>query len=441
MFVWMKFVLSRETPQTLTLPHDYQYSDAKPFDEIEPATMFGRKIDYTASRDLVEDYAAWMTSRENPRFTTVIANRLWKRIMGHGLLPSEDEILEHTRATEPELLDYLVCRIKELNYDMRAFQREIYTSQVYQRELSRVDPVPGIPYRFPGPVLRRLSAEQIWDSVVTLAIPDPDYYMPQLDIRLTQLDRLRQIYMSLQSKSDVDLVEIAKQYAESYADNYLRVESLTKQHQEALAAGDEEKARVVGKELNEIRNKGRNEIRKVIHGDRVNNGNPRDIYANFGIGGEGLPLHKIRKRLSVPKSISGSKEELARWRSLSGIFLRASELPFPAPRGHFLREFGQSDREGIQNASPSASVPQALTLMNGEIHEALANPCSLLQQGISDCETAEQKLERLFLAVLGSKPAKNDLELFQVEDGDLDAETCDEILWVLLNSQRFRFLN
>jgi hypothetical protein len=35
-------------------------------------------------------------------------------------------------------------------------------------------------------------------------------------------------------------------------------------------------------------------------------------------------------------------------------WLRASQLTSPAPRGHFLREFGQSDRDFIDNANDEA---------------------------------------------------------------------------------------
>jgi hypothetical protein len=45
-----------------------------------------------------------------------------------------------------------------------AYQREAYTKDV---ELGEV-------YNFPGPLLRRMSAEQIWDSMVALYKPNSD---------------------------------------------------------------------------------------------------------------------------------------------------------------------------------------------------------------------------------------------------------------------------
>ena len=54
-------------------------------------------------------------------------------------------------------------------------------------------------------------------------------------------------------------------------------------------------------------------------------------------------------------------------------FRRASELQSPAPNGHFLREFGQSDREQIENANTDPAVTQVLSLMNGYIESQISS--------------------------------------------------------------------
>ena len=63
---------------------------------------------------------------------------------------------------------------------------------------------------------------------------------------------------------------------------------------------------------------------------------------------------------------------------LGSDWARASELTTPAPRGHFLRDFGQSDRNVIENANDQASVPQVLNLLNGPLAPALTNRFSVL---------------------------------------------------------------
>jgi len=43
---------------------------------------------------------------------------------------------------------------------------------------------------------------------------------------------------------------------------------------------------------------------------------------------------------------------------LNSEWLRAAELESPAPRGHFLREMGQSDRDLVENANVAAGFPR-----------------------------------------------------------------------------------
>jgi hypothetical protein len=45
-----------------------------------------------------------MTSPENPRFTKVIANRLWKKVFGLGLIEPVDELMDSTVAMNPALM-------------------------------------------------------------------------------------------------------------------------------------------------------------------------------------------------------------------------------------------------------------------------------------------------------------------------------------------------
>jgi hypothetical protein len=443
LFAFMKYVLCRDTPQTLTLPHDYQYEDAKPEDPVSPATMFGESIEADSVDNLVDAYADWLTSPENPRFAAVIANRLWKRAMGRGLIEPVDEVMDHSVASNPELLEYLTNRVIELDFDMWEFQREIYNTRVYQREVTTRDVPLSEPYPFPGPVVRRLTAEQIWDSLVTLAIPNPDYFMPQLNMRLSQVDRLREIHASLGERSDEEFIALTKRVADYYAETYMEVEDLSARHSAALAEGDEEKAARIGKKLSGLRNQSKSTLEKMTYGDRVPRGQAETLYPNFGIGGEHLPLNRIVKTLPSPRTGSGvgAKEEAGEWRTVSADLMRSSELPTPAPRGHFLREFGQSDREVIENSSDGASVPQALTLLNGPFAATLANPHSVLQIGLGEAEVPSGKLETLFLAVFSRKPTAREAELFQdeLERDEGNVETAlESFLWIMLHSQQFR---
>jgi hypothetical protein len=69
-----------------------------------------------------------MTSKENPRFTTVIANRLWKKLMGQGLIEPVDEITDSTVPSNPQLMTFLEETMKAVNYDMKALLRAMLNS-------------------------------------------------------------------------------------------------------------------------------------------------------------------------------------------------------------------------------------------------------------------------------------------------------------------------
>ncbi|OYW73171.1 MAG: hypothetical protein B7Z37_22540, partial [Verrucomicrobia bacterium 12-59-8] len=85
-------------------------------------------------------------------------------------------------------------------------------------------------------------------------------------------------------------------------------------------------------------------------------------------------------------------------------WLRAAEIESPAPRGHFLREFGQSDREFIENSNSEASVPQALVLMNGELLSQIVDRYSQLMLTVGRARSADEKIAAAYMAVLSRKP-------------------------------------
>jgi hypothetical protein len=112
-----------------------------------------------------------MTSKDNPLFAKVIANRLWKKVMGVGLIEPLDDV-EGAEASNPELLDFLAYAMVRLDFDMRQYIRMLMYTDVYQRVAVYQESSDEV-FRFPGPTLKRMTAEQIWDSLVTLSMDDP----------------------------------------------------------------------------------------------------------------------------------------------------------------------------------------------------------------------------------------------------------------------------
>jgi hypothetical protein len=107
----------------------------------------------------------------NPRFARTIVNRLWKRYLGLGLFEPADDYRADVAVSQPELLDWLADDFMRHNYNMKRTIRLILSSRTYQ---TRFDPnladtydsaTPGAPRYFRSPTLRRLTAEQLLDSI------------------------------------------------------------------------------------------------------------------------------------------------------------------------------------------------------------------------------------------------------------------------------------
>jgi hypothetical protein len=120
-------------------------------------------------RDPRERFAALITAPQNGRFARVVANRVWKRLIGAGLVePVHD--WEGRAASHPELLDWLACELVAHDYDLGHVVRVVMTSAVYQREATGQNLSAAAQDRyFAAPERRRLSAEQVVDSLFAAA--------------------------------------------------------------------------------------------------------------------------------------------------------------------------------------------------------------------------------------------------------------------------------
>ncbi len=111
--------------------------------------------------------ARLFTDERNGRMPRTIVNRIWERLLGHGIVANSDEM--DTQPWSPELLDWLASDFVDRDYDLKHLIRILATSKAYQ--IAAV-PRTGEPsprgYVFRGPEVRRLTAEQFADAVGSL---------------------------------------------------------------------------------------------------------------------------------------------------------------------------------------------------------------------------------------------------------------------------------
>ncbi len=461
----------------LKLPHDYQYTDAKPKDVIAPLTMLGKSVKCEPTGETTKAFADWMTSPENPRFTTVIANRLWKQVFGVGLIEPVDEILENTVASNPALMKHLEQMMREGRYDLKAYLRALYNTQAYQNEVSRAELYAGEVCHFTGPLMRRMTAEQIYDSFVTLIQPTPDLprrhgidsemaqkivYRGKLSDALDLLTSqeifdgaakasegyeriakrskvLRDEYTAAQKAKDKPLIEklnveirSLEFVARTGIHDYVVVPAVARLYTKKTGKPAPPPIPVKAPTLDELKKAGQNRAYIDVPGYDIDQAIPREE-KTAEQARDALFRDEI-KRLGITDTDAYLKSRRAHAKE----WPRAADLESPAPRGHYLREFGQSDRDIIDNANTDASMPQALVLMNSELFQSILKPHTQLKLNLSAAKYPDEQLTAVYQTLLSRVPTAAEKAAWaKSEQAGLNIE---DLIFALINTQQFIFV-
>jgi len=112
-----------------------------------------------------QELAEWLLARDNPYFARAMVNRLWKALMGRGLIEPTDDIRSTNPATHARLLDRLADDFAAHGYSIRHTLRLIASSAAYRRS-STATPANGADDRFYSRALATpLEAEVLADAI------------------------------------------------------------------------------------------------------------------------------------------------------------------------------------------------------------------------------------------------------------------------------------
>jgi hypothetical protein len=106
-----------------------------------------------------------MTSSENHWFARNMANRIWAKLMGRGLVEPVDDLRSTNPASHPKLLNAMAQYLIEHKYDTKVLIRLITNSRTYQ-QASSTSPANELDEKnFSRSLFRRLPAEVLLDAV------------------------------------------------------------------------------------------------------------------------------------------------------------------------------------------------------------------------------------------------------------------------------------
>ncbi len=377
---------------SMKLPHDYQYKDGKPLEPVapkfvmwdpakdkgNPAYKQGKKNE----EKLRTSFANWMTHPQNPRFAMTIANRMWKRAFGAGVAEPVTNIDDPEQSSNPALLKHLAAEMVRVKFDIKQFMRIVYNTNAYQAEATTENIAMGERYYFQGPMLRRMTAEQAWDSYMTLVLGNPDQYKaPLQDLYSKSID------MNLDT---VDAKTVLIKY------NAFR----------------------------EMQNK-----EKALMGGGL-------AMAGGDMMMEGGGSKKTSK--SEAATMDGGPGKILTYGDMR--LMRASEIQQPAPGGHFLIDFGQSPRTIIDGSSKIGNVPQVLMMMNGKAQEMLTSSDSLVFRTMNKVNDPSEKMERMFMTIMNRKPTLVEKDIAKRELNSHGEQGYANMIWALINTREFIFI-
>jgi hypothetical protein len=399
--------------------------------------------------------------------------------------------MDSTVPMVPELMPHLESLMKDLNYDLKAYLRVLFNTQAYQRSVTKEEVPAGVVYHFTGPVLRRMSAEQMWDSFVALINPTPD--MPNLPVREAAQKRVmgvKKISDAIETLEPQEVYDAAIASAAQYRGQAERLKTLQVEIAQARKDDDQEKVKALSRELNSFDQKARAAVNERLFVPAVKRlqaqvagedpkkiaiatttelpaatgeeksmmsmmaNNPEQGMSRVLIPGYDAPSktdaqlkeeQELRRKVMLDEaryfglSEKEQKGYIGYRESQMRQWLRSAEIESPAPRGHYLREFGQSDRETIENANYDASVPQALAMMNSQLLPQIMEHYSQLMLTLNKAQYPDDQINAAYLTLLSRKPTENEKRLW-LEAQDKGLSTMEDLVYALINTQQFIFI-
>lgn len=374
--------------QFLTYPSDYPSSDFKANERVTPAFVLrldsAPRLKGTSSNPLGrEDFAQWMTNKNNQQFAATIANRLWAKLYGLPVKTPVTEMddLEATEGNNPRLLRVIAQIMQDVDFDLMAFQRVLYNTRAFQAQASAT-PELGSAYLFPGPILRRMTADEAWDSVVTLVKGN----------QVNDYHRSRRAYPWS--------MDVLKEGAIEYL--------------------LELKQTPVGQEVASVSGQ------KAEMEDKKQKRAPtREI--------EFSPT--ISRASALQRELMGTVKSKKEQSDHEDPFVRASELNQPEAEKHFLRQFGQADRELANTTTLEGNIPQALMLMNGSVGQTLGSSTSYVMKRAAASSSKDGQVSYIYLSFLSREPTMPERDFIRSENISLQ-----DLCWMLMNTHEFMFI-
>lgn len=384
------------------------------------------KAEFYNSSELRAELARLIANPRNRYFSRSFVNRVWKDLIGRGIVEPVDDFTGSNKPSHPKLLDFLADEFVAGGFQLRPFVRMIVLSEPYQRSqavgvgsLEREE----LESAFLAVPARRVLSEVLYDSIV-VAGHLFDYKHPQGANTKTVSERIR--------------VAIPREGEEAVTP-------------QVLAAGGAKMQPRMGAE---IASTGGYSLEKGIELDfgavlksAKEKANEAVVVEKMVVkSAEELEAERMQMQAGNGRRMRYIYKTVERTFDDNPIFGSSFRMASPSAPEHFIRVFGQTDR--VEVGTPRDHTPsmrQALMMLNGRMtHEASrVGPFEPMHQLLTgEKANLDEAISLAYLEILTRQPDDEEVDLAKsiVADGDSPLEGMADLRWVLLNSNEFRYL-
>lgn len=406
----------------------------------------GKKLDDDVTRDAKKDAknlnikAGLYTTSEwrnelanlvtNPRnrfFAKNLVNRVWADLVGRGIVDPIDDFSDNNPPSHPKLLDYLADEFVASGYDLRSIVRMIVNSQVYQRGHiygAEEQQVTEMEKSFLATPMRRMLSETLYDSIITAGHIFDVKHTPGKNMKttwkLTQMVKpnsgrqgLALTAMKFQQKMEMNAVMAAKD--DEDAPGVDLEKGIELDFGKVLANAKKEETKV---EVEEMRVMSKEEI----EAERMR-----------------AQMQQQRRGVDyIDRYVKATFDDNPKF----GSSLRMAS---PADPEHFLRVFGQTDRQILGETRDHApNMRQALMMLNGRLtHEASrVGEFEPIYALITEQKDLDGAVKLAYREILTRDPSADEIKeaksIIGAHKDPLDGMA--DFRWILLNCNEFRFL-
>lgn len=400
------------------------------FDVAGEARTEGKKLDikgdlYRAS-ELRIKLAELITSPRNEWFARSFVNRVWKELIGRGIVEPVDDFTAENLPSHPEMLDHMSREFVAGGYDLKQLLRMICSTQIYQRNrLYDVDEATlnDAEAAFASAPMRRMIAEVLYDSIVQAGHLE-DFKWPEG----SNLKMVRTLQRIAIPRDDAGTVA-------SISDTAAEQKPMMMKQQVAMVGGGYDLERAIEVDFEKVLMKAQD----APTVDRMQVMSKEEVEAMQMMEENGQNNNNGPRMRYVERYVDVEVDDNPR-------FASAMRMAAPAAPSHFLRIFGQPARQDLgDHREEEASMRQALMMLNGSLtHEAsrvgdLEPICAYL---VGSKANLDEAIGMAYREILTRNPNPEELDEAKqiVEAASSWREGMADLRWVLFNCHEFRFM-